>query len=143
MRRSLQLDHVALRVVQIDRRTFAPRAVTRTQFADAHVMRLEVLQDRGLVIVFHPQAQVIHVVSFLTGRRATVAAKLAVDGHQVDQRRAGAQLHQSNPLLPPFFVAAQHVALKALHRFHVDGTQDYVVNFTDTNHGITHQAESG
>lgn len=54
--RPFQLNHVALRIKQINGRAFALGAITATDLAHPHAVRLQVRQDGGFVVIGHAQA---------------------------------------------------------------------------------------
>src|SRR6516225_970752 len=77
--RALELDDVALRIAQVDRRALALGAVARFDRAGRDAQRREVRTDRGLVEGLDAKAHVVDVAPLLAGRGAAGAAQLAVD----------------------------------------------------------------
>ena len=63
-------------------------------------MCLQVAADGGLVERLDAQAEVVEVAPLAPGRHTAGAAQRTVHRHQVDQRAAGAQLHQADVVLP-------------------------------------------
>src|SRR5690348_9006882 len=61
IRRPLQFDRVAFRILKVNGRPLAFRAVAPADLADLHGVRFQVRDDRRLVPAFDAQAEVIHV----------------------------------------------------------------------------------
>jgi hypothetical protein len=53
------------------------------------------------------------------------------DGHQVDQAPTGAQLDETEALLPPLDRAPKHLAIEMQHALEVDDSQHEVIDFPD------------
>jgi hypothetical protein len=69
---------------------------------------------------------VIHVASFRRRRSAHLAQR-TIDGHDVDQARACAQLHEAD-VERPFDRAAEHVAIERDRRLRASGSNYDVVD---------------
>src|SRR6185369_3166521 len=95
----------------------------------------EVGADRRFVEGLDAEADVVQVAAFRPRRRAAGAPELAVDGHEVDQRAAGAQLHEADLVLAPLDRAAQPLAIETQDAREVGDAQDDVVDFADVDHG--------
>jgi aryl-alcohol dehydrogenase-like predicted oxidoreductase len=134
LRRSLELDHVAFRIAQINRRPSPLRAITLHHFARRNPVGRKVAVDEICVERLDAHAEVIHVERFRAGRGAAHAAQLTDDRDQIDQRAPGAQLNQTEIVLALFNVASEHVAIKADHFVRVDNAQHDVVDFADADH---------
>src|SRR5258707_10826074 len=90
--RRLELDRVAVRVFDVERGAGALGAVALDDFAGRDAVAGEMGAQRRLVEAFETDAEMVEVVAFGAGSGAAFAAELAVEGHEIDQRRAGAQL---------------------------------------------------
>jgi hypothetical protein len=77
---------------------------------------------------------VIKISPFNAWRRATGPSQLAVDWHKVNQRSAGAQLHQTYGILSALDRTSQHIAIKVKHADQIHDAQYQVINFTNANH---------
>src|SRR6187402_2075978 len=84
--RALQFDLISFRIMEIDRRTVPFRTIALDGFADRYAERRETRDDGVTVERFDAETEVIHV-----GR---VPGPLGPD--QVEQRGAGAHLHQAD-----------------------------------------------
>lgn len=83
-----------------------------------------------------PQAKVIQVAGFLSRRCAASSAEFAIDGYEINDRSAGAQLHQTNVVLASLHGAAKRAAVKAQHAVKVDDAQYEMIDFSNTDHGV-------
>ncbi len=99
--------------------------------------------DARLVEGLDAQAVVVEVAPLAGRRRTAGAAEHAVDRHQVDQRLAGAQLHQADRLLAPLDAATEHADVEAEHRVEVDDAQHQVVDPADRDHAQAALATAG
>src|SRR4029077_3342830 len=78
----------------------------------------EVRRNRGRIEPAQFQRKVIHVVAAGTRRRAAQLPERARDGNQIDQRSAGAQLHESDIELS-FYRKRQRVAVERERRLQI------------------------
>ena len=92
--------------------------------------------QRARIKGFNAQTQVIHVAPFRTGRNATLAADFTIHRHQINQCIAGAQLGETDVITLALQRTAQHVAIKAHHARHVDGTQHHVIQAENAEHRL-------
>src|SRR3954469_2826689 len=95
--RALQFDLISFRIMEIDRWTVAFRAIALDGFADRYAEGRETRDDGVTVERFDAEAEVIHV-----GR---VLGTLGRD--QVEQRGAGAHLHEADAVELAFDMEAQ------------------------------------
>ena len=134
--RPLELDHIALRVANVEGRAFALRTVYRRQRARFNAVGLKMAANGSFIEGFDAKAEIIEIAALLSGRRPASALELSGNGNKVKQRAAGAQLNQANRILPPLDGATEHVTIKAKHLVEVDNTQHKMVDFTNVDHGI-------
>ena len=83
--RPFQLDDIALRIGDVDRRAFSLRAVSRRQRAGFHIVCGQLTPNVGFVEGFDAKAEVIEISTFLSGRRTARASELAIHRYEVDQ----------------------------------------------------------
>ena len=76
-------------------------------------MGLEVRAQQGLVEMLELEREVVDVAAGLAGRRPSVASERGVDRDEVDERRAGAKLHEAECVDPALLRAAEDVAVEA------------------------------
>src|SRR5215212_7243306 len=124
---ALQFDLISFRIMEIDRRTVAFRAITLDGFADRYAERRETRDDGVTVERFDAEAEVIHV-----GRLAW-----ALGRDQVEQRGAGAHLHQADAVELALDVETERLFVEADHGAEVAATQhDMVDSFDMEGHGV-------
>ena len=75
-------------------------------------------------------------------RRAARRAQLAVDGDEVDQRSAGAQLKKPDFGLGALVGAAENVAVKGRHAIDVDDAKDHMVDRAKGEGRCVHRGRS-
>src|SRR5215208_6692487 len=95
----LQFDLIPFRIMEIDRRAVAFRAIAIDGFADRYAEWRETPDDGVTVERFDAEAEVIHV-----GRLVG-----PLGGDQVEQRGAGAHLHQADPIKLALDLEAQRL----------------------------------
>ena len=133
-RRPLELDYVSLRISDIDGGTFSFRAVALFDRPSFVAMRCKVLTYGCFVKRLHTQAEMVQVPSLLARRSTTSPSKLAVDGHQVNERASGAQLDQTNFILAALHRATERGAIEVQHRLQVDDAQNEMVDVEEAEH---------
>src|SRR5690242_10588380 len=111
-RRTFELHRIAVGVADVERRAVALSAVALDHLAGCDAVRGEMGAQRALVERRDAQAEMIDIARLAAGRRAALAAELAVERDQVDERRPGAQLQEAELLLPFLEGAAEHVAIE-------------------------------
>jgi hypothetical protein len=99
-------------------------------------MRFQHAANTGFIERFHPKTKMIEISSFRARRSAAGTPQLAFDRHEVNQRSAGPQLHQTYRILSAFDRASQHPAVKMKHLLQINHAQDQVINFANANHGL-------
>src|SRR5688572_8861512 len=90
--------------------------------------------DSRLIERLDPHAHVVHVAAMPGTTGLAGLAGLAVDGDEVDQRGAGAQLDQAQVRAFALDVAAENVAIKARHPGSIPHAQHDVVDPEDLKH---------
>jgi len=130
-RRTLEFHDIALGIAHVDRRTIAFGAVALLDRTGCDAVSGEPGVDCRCVERFDTQAKVIEVATLASRRGAALAAELAGDRHEVDQRGAGPQLDQADVVEPPFDPAAECVAIETQHAVEVDDAQDEVIEAAD------------
>ena len=133
--RPLELELVVVRIEQVQRRAVALGTVARAVGIDAHAAFGQPAAQRGLVERLDAQAEVVDVAPLRARPRAPGAAELAVQRHEVDQLRAGAQLHQADRVLAALDRAAEQVHVEVQRGGQVPHPQDEVVEALDLDHG--------
>jgi len=128
-------DGVAFRVVEVERWPVALCAVVVVRSVERHAKRVEMVAQNLLVEPFDAQAQMVHVVPVARRRIASAPAELAVDGNEVDQRGARAQVHEPEPVHAPVDTATERIAVERDHRLEVARADDDVVDPEDRKHG--------
>jgi len=103
-----------------------------------HPVFFEVGPDFRLVKARDAQRHVIHVSSGFPGRRPPEPAEGSCGVEQVDQSRAGPQLHEAERLEATFHPAAKHSAVEAQRPIEVPHAQDDVIDADDVD--CTHKA---
>lgn len=93
--RSLELDNIPFWVRNIDGGTFSFCAETRGNRADFDAMRLQMVANTRLIEWLYPEAEVIQVSRFCAWRCAADSPKFAIDGHEINDGSARAQLNQA------------------------------------------------
>src|SRR4029453_4719553 len=125
--RPLQFDLISFRIMEIDRRTVAFRAVAPYGFSDRYAERRETRDDGVTVERFDAEAEVIHV-----GRLAG-----ALGRDQVEQRGASAHLHQADAVEFALDVETERLFIEADHAGQVAAAQhDMVDSFDMEGHGV-------
>jgi hypothetical protein len=132
-RRTLELDDIAFWVRGIHGRPLALRAVTLLDRAGGVAELGQLAPDGCLIKWLYPEAEVIQVATLWPWGSTTSAAKLAIDGYEVNQRTTSAQLNQANRVLATLDLTTEGLAIEAKHRVQVDYTQDKMVKFADGN----------
>ena len=82
----------------------------------------------------YPQAEMIQVASFLSGRCTAGSAEFAVYGHEIDDRSASSQLNQADLVLASLDRASENSAVETKHAVDVDDAQYKVIDFADADH---------
>jgi len=131
----LQLDEIVLRVIDVDRYALALGAKARANLPYARLVCLQVFHDLLDVERMDPQANVIHVASFLAGGSTAKPSKLAVYGHEIDHRVAGPEMHEPELRPAPLYAATQHRAVETDHPLDVADAQNHMVDVSDLEHG--------
>ena len=134
--RAFEFNNIAFRVGDIEGRAFSLCAIARGDRANLDALRLQMAANTRFVEWFHPETEVIQVASVLAWRRAAGTAEFAIDGHEINDRSAGAQLNQANFILAPFHRASERAAVETKHAVEVDNAQDKMVYFADTDHRV-------
>ena len=110
------------------------RTIPRGHWPGLNAMRLKVLTDVGFVEWLDPQAEMIQVACFFTGRCAASPAKLTLDRHQINQRLPSAQLYQSDVITVTLDCAAERIAIELKHPVEVAHAQHKMVDFAYPDH---------
>ena len=131
-RRPLQLDLIPFRIANIDRGTPAVGAIARGDLSDdGHAVSLEMALDRRAIERVDAQAEMIHVVLAIAGRRSRLPAHRPRDIEQVDQGGARPQLRQIERGLQIVDGAAEDSPVEALHRRHIAHPDDDMIETLD------------
>jgi hypothetical protein len=97
--------------------------------------------NSGFVEWLDPQTEVIEISTLPPRSGPTDFAEFAIDGHQVDDGSARAQLDKANLLLPPFNGATKRAAIEVKHGFQIDNPQNKkMINLANLDHGICVEA---
>src|SRR5260221_13869390 len=107
--RAFQLDLIAFRVIEIDRRSVAFRTVALDGFADRYAERRKSRDDGVTVERFDAKAEMIHV-----GRRTRRCLAL-FDRDKVEQRGAGTHLDQADAVQLALDLEAQRLLVEPDH----------------------------
>jgi hypothetical protein len=83
----------------------------------------------------YSQTEVVQVAGLRSRLCAADLAEFSIDGHEINNRSAGTQLHQANFVLTPLHGAAKRAAVEAKHCFKINNTQHKVINFANVDHG--------
>src|SRR5690606_34134184 len=89
--------------------------------------RREMSRERGLVEANKAQAEMLEIAPLLARRTATPPAQLAGNIHEIDQRLAGAKLHQSILFKASLLAAAEGTAIKAQGLVQIAHAQDNMI----------------
>src|SRR4051794_8576600 len=92
--RSLQLHNVAFGIRHVDRRALPFCSVAGLDGARLQTMLLQVRDDCLAIERLNLQTEMVHVAAFAPRRSPALLPGSAIHRHQVDQRRACAQLPQ-------------------------------------------------
>src|SRR5579863_5398256 len=103
-RRSLEFEGVAVRVGDVDRRAVALGAVALADLAGVDAEAAQAGFDLVGVVGLHPYREMVHVAGAGRCRRGR--------WNQVDQRGAGAQLHELGLFQRTLDMAAQHLGIE-------------------------------
>src|SRR5262249_19693069 len=122
-RRTLELDDVAVRVVDVKRRAVALGTVTPPDFADSDAVLLQMRRQRREIEGGDAHREVVEVASWRCLRRLRGGA----GRHQVDHRRTGAQLHELGFVEPALDMTAQHLSVEFDCPVKIDNPQYEVV----------------
>lgn len=141
--RPLQLDNISLGISDIDGRTSALRTIAQGDRANLDAVRLKFPADALIVEGFDPQAEMIQVPSLSSGSRATGFAKFAINGNEIQNRPASAQLNQPDLVLALLDRAPESPAVEAKHFFNVDDAQYKMVDFANSDHRTGRVGELG
>src|ERR671912_2011262 len=117
----LQFDLISFRIMEIDRRAVAFRAIALDGFADRYAERRKTRDDGVTVEWFDAKAEVIHVGRLLR----------PLGGDQVEQRGAGAHLHQADAVELALDVEAERLLVEADHGAEVAAAQHHMVDSFD------------
>src|SRR5260221_1233311 len=90
--RRLQLDRVAVGVLDVERGAGALGAVALDDLAGRDAVPGEMGAERRLVEAFEADAEMGEGVGLRARTGAGLPAEPGIEGHEVDERRAGAQL---------------------------------------------------
>src|SRR5213593_1712353 len=93
-------------------------------------------KQRILIEGLNPQAEVIHIAPGFSRRSAAGAAEFAVDRDQIDQRDAGAQLHEAEFRSVALDMAAEDIAIKARHTRCITHAQYRVVEAQNMKNAV-------
>src|SRR5690606_337962 len=118
--RSLQLDDIAFRVADVDRRAFALGTITRTRLFDRDAVTGEMGADRGIVEAVESEREMIQVAALGPRRRAAHRAELARDGDEIDQGVTGTKLIEADLRLLALVGAAEDLLVEAAHPVEID-----------------------
>jgi hypothetical protein len=94
---------------------------------------LEVVANARLIGWFHPKGEMIEVACILSGCCATGSAMFAIDGNEINDRSARAQLDQADVVLAPVHRTSESVAVEAHHALEVDDAQHKMVDFANAD----------
>jgi hypothetical protein len=126
VRWTFELDLIALRIVEIDRRSVSFRSVALDGFADRYAERRQPGDDGVTVERRHAKAEMVHVGSILG----------ALARNQIQHRRPRAHLYEMDPVQPALDVEAQNLFVELNHRCEVtDPEHDMVDSFDMESHG--------
>src|SRR5580765_3131873 len=80
------------------------------------------------------QAQMIQIATLDARRLSTGAAEFPGDGHEVDERAAGAQLVETDLHLVLLRRAAEHIDVEAQHALELHHPQHHMIDLADAEH---------
>ena len=80
--------------------------------------------------------EMIEIASLRSGCGAACPAKRATDRHEIDQRSAGAKLHEPDRIVAALDRASEHVAIEGQHAAEVGDAQHDVVDLANSDHGV-------
>ena len=124
--RTFELDLIAFRIVEVDRRSVPFRAIALDGFADRYAERRQPRDDGVTIERRHAEAEMVHVGGVLG----------ALAGDQIEHRSTRPHLHEMDPLDPALDVEAQHLLVEPHHRRKVaDPEHDMVDSFDMERHG--------
>jgi len=127
VRRAFELDLIAFRVVEIDRRSISFRPVALDGFADRYAERRQPGDDGVTIERRHAEAEMVHVGGVLG----------ALARNQIEHRSARPHLHEMDPVQPALDVESQHLLVETHHLWEVaDPEHDMVDSFDMESHGV-------
>ncbi len=129
--RALQLDDVAFRIAEVERRPFTLRTEARFNRSRRHAMRNEIRLNARFIERLQAHTEVIEVEAFRSRRGAAHCPKLAVYRNEIDERTSSAQLDQAEVVAPSFDSAAEHIAIERQHRVEIADAQYEVIDVAD------------
>ena len=127
-RRTLELDDVAVGVGDVKRGAVAFGAVAPPDFANSDAVSLQMRRQRGEVEGADAHREMVQVASCRPRRLRPGAGR-----HQIDHRRAGAQLHELGLVEPALDVTAQHIPVEFDRAIKIGDPQNEVVERRDLN----------
>ena len=135
--RPLELDGIAVGILDVNRRPCAFRAITPLGWARFDALGVQLSPYCRLVEGIDPDTEMVEIPALRTGWPAALSADLAVHGYDVDQRAAGTQLNESDIVQAPLHRHAEDIGVEGNHRFHALGAQHQMVDFADLNHRVS------
>jgi|HubBroStandDraft_6_1064221.scaffolds.fasta_scaffold701637_1 hypothetical protein len=139
---ALELDRVAFRVRQIDRRSFALRPVPRFGRARADSEGGKMRSNVFLPKWVHPKTEMIDIAAFDSGWPATSSAQLSSHRNQINHRSTSPQLYEADLVLPTLNGAPQNTTVKAKHDVQIDDAKYQMVDFTNLHDVRTPEVSS-
>ena len=140
---AFELHHIAVRVCHINGRTVAFRTESLLNGACLIAMERQLCAQCPLVKRIDPQTEVVQVAPFRAGRGTTGTPELSSDGHEVNERTAGAKLNQADFILAPFHSAAECIAVEMQHFLQVNDAEHEVIDVEETKHGVSSWRDLG
>ena len=130
-RRALELDDVAVRILEVHRRAHSERAVAVSDVAGLDVVVLEVGLQCRFVEPSELETEMVDVLGVRPGWPPAGTTQRRVDRDQIDQRAARPELDQAERIHPPFFRAAERISVETQRPVQVGDTHDHVVEACD------------
>src|SRR5947207_411394 len=116
-RRSFQLDDVALRIGQVNRRAVAFGAITGFDFAGFDSSTAKVREYPVSIEWFDPKTEVIQISAARAWSGSADFAQGAVDRNEVNEGISRAKLVQAQIFLNLFYRAPDDIHIEIEHRF--------------------------
>lgn len=119
--RAFQFHLVAVGVMDVNRRANALCPITLLNFSHFNAVASQMRAQRSFIKWRYGQGEMIHITPRIRVRRLRAI-------QQINQRCAGAQLHQAKLHYPALFCAAQHATVKIKRALHISYPQHHMID---------------